>query len=172
MLKVKLDGETGGTVGKSNEVYLETKNDVPGILAIGTTWIDITRGIEAVTTKCDAEKPMKKYTIMLFIFKDLLNSAVQYVEIESQLRRYNILKVFFRYIKCDPHTSEKIIKRGKRRWQHFHRDEDHDVLYLVEHLIEIYVAESDGKSYRDDFIGAMSFIHRTDEEIGERCPLM
>lgn len=160
------------------EPLLWKRDCVHGRLAIdstsGITWIDITRGLKKLQQReCDNEKPMNKYTIMLFIFKSVMNTAVQFIEIESQLKRFEILKLLFRHLKCDPHTSEKITKCGIKKWGHLHRDEDHDVLYLVEHLIEVYVAKSDGKSYRNDFTGAMSFIHRALEEPGgEQCPLM
>lgn len=173
MPKRKLVSEVAsGSDGKVkiNETFLnnlvgdtEDDDEFDGKLELGPTSIDITNGLKIVTKKT-GEKPTTKYTVMLYISRSVMNTAVQFLEIESELPQNEIIEIFFKHLKCELPGDEKI-KRGKKTSRrHFGKDEDFNFLVLSKGHAYVYINKSDGKKYRNDLTDAMNFIYRNDPE--------
>lgn len=98
---------------KINETVLnnltgDTKDETDGKLELGPTLMGVTKGLKIVTKKNGVE-PAYKYTIMMYISR-FVNTAVQFIEIESQFSKNQILELLFKHLKCTLPGKKKITK--------------------------------------------------------------
>ena len=152
-IKVKIDGTF------LNNLCGDTKGEIEGKLELGPTLLDITKGLELVTRKKN-DKDLFKYTIMLYISRGAINNAIQFLEIESELKAIQILEIFLKHLQYRLPGGETLNKKKKE----IARDEDFYWLEISDDHAYIYIGDSDGKSYKNNLCDAMDFIYRRDPE--------
>lgn len=158
---------------KINDKFLinlfgDTKDEIVGKLELGPTMLDITKGLKIVKQKKDGDC-LFKYTIMLYISRSVVNNAVQFLEIESKLSQEEIIDILFKHLKYELPDGEKLNKRKKKNGvfserKYFGKDDDFYFLEISEDHAFIYIGESDGKCYENNFTSAIDFIFRNDPE--------
>lgn len=163
-----VSGSSSSGKVKTNETVLdnllsETQDEVDGKLELGATILDVRKGLKIVTKK-NGDEPVCKYTIMLYISRGFLSTAVQFLEIESQLSKNQILELLFKHLKCTLPNDEKIVKGKNRKQRYFQQDAEFPFLLISLKHAYIYIGDSDGKSYKNDITDAMNFLYRKDPE--------
>lgn len=162
--KVRIDGEF------INNLTGDTKDELEGILELGPTLLDITKGLKLTTSKKnDEEADLFKYTIMMYIRRSAIDNTVQFLEIESELLKDEIIDTLFQHLKYKLPGDEKLNKRKRKDGsfstrEYFGMDEEFYWLNLADDHAYIYIGESDGKRYKNNFTNAIDFIYRSDPE--------
>lgn len=146
-----------------NNLFGDSKDESNGKLELGPTMLDVTKGLKIVTKK-NGDEPADKYTIMMYISRGFLNTAVQFFEIESQFSKNEIIELLFKHLKSALPGDEKVVKGKNRKQRYFRQDGEFPFLLISEDHAYIYIGDSDGKSYKNDITDAMNFIYRKDPE--------
>lgn len=160
-------GSSSGEV-KVNEIFLnniigDTKDESEGKLELGSTMLDIRKGLEIVTKK-NGDENLKKYTIMLYISRGAVNNAAQFLEIESEAKASEIIEVLFKHLKYRLPSGEKISRRKDKKHKYFG---SHDGFYLLQISHDhayIYIGHSDGRHYKNNFTDVVDFVYRNDPD--------
>lgn len=146
-----------------NNLVGDTKDDNEGKLELGPTMLDISKGLKAVKEK-NGDKPAAKYTILMYIMRSTFNSAVQFIEIESQFSKSEIIEILFKHIKCKLPGKEKFVKGKNSKKKCFLQESEFFALQISLDHAYVYIGDSDGKKYKNDLTDALNFLFRSDPE--------
>lgn len=154
---------------KLNETFLnnlvgDTTDETIGKIELGPTMMNITKGLKIVVKKVDDQNLLNKYTIMMYITRGAVNQAVQFFDIESQFTENEILEFFFKHLKYELPSDEKINKGKKKKLQYFGRDHGLHYLEISKAHAYIYIGKSDGRKYENNYSDVLNFIFRDDPE--------
>lgn len=163
---------------KTDDTFLNhlfgAANELNGKLELGETLLDITKGLKHVTQKKkknDADAKFYKYTILLYITRGVINSAAQFLEIESKFSQKEIINILFKHLKYELPDGSRLNRRKEGKY--FGRDHDLYWLEISEDHAYIYVGDSDGRCYTNNLKDVMDFIYRKDPENRPRlCSIM
>lgn len=104
----------------------------------------------------------------MYISRGAINNAVQFLEIESELSKDEIMEIFFKHLKYELPGDEKLNRRknknGEFSRKYFRADDEFNWLEISENHAYIYIGDSDGNYYRNSFVGAIDFIYRSQPE--------
>lgn len=84
-------------------------NEILGILMLGPTAMGIRDGLKVITSN---DNSGGKYTIGMYIFRSVLNTAIQFIEIQSNFSQDEIVNIIFKKLKYTLPCREKINKRN------------------------------------------------------------
>lgn len=148
-----------------NNFFGDTKDEIVGRLEMGSTMLDITKALDIVKQKKDGDS-LFKYTIMLYITRSAANNAAQFIEIESPLIKTKILDIMFEHLKYKLPGGKKLNKRKRDgvfcARKYFGEEDDFFFLQISEDHAFIYIGDSDGKHYKNNFSSVMNFVYRKD----------
>lgn len=180
MSKRKLVSEvasgSGGKININNDflnnLFGDTQDELVGKLELGPTMMDITKGLEIVKQRKNDDMCLSnKYTILMYISRGAVNVAAQFIEIESELTKEEIIDIFFQHLKYKLPGGKRLNKQKKKNGvfsarKYFGRDDadGFDWLEISQDHAYIYIGDSDGKYYPNSIIGARDFIYRRDPE--------
>lgn len=161
------DGEVKINDTFLNILFGDPKDELVGKLELGSTMLDITRGLKIVKQKKD-DDCLIKYTIMLYITHSAFNNAVQFLEIESKLSQPEIIDILFQHLKYKLPGGKRLNKRKKdgifSERKYFGKEDDFYLLEILKDHAYIYIGESDGKCYENNYISATEFVFRKEPE--------
>lgn len=145
-----------------NNLIGDTEDELVGKLELGSTMLDITKGLKIVKQRKDDAKCLCKYTILMYITRSAWNTASQFSEIESELSKGEIIEVLLKHLKYELADGSRIYKRKKNKY--FGKGDGFYWLNLSEDHAYIYVGDSDGKRYKNNFTDVIDFIYRNNPE--------
>lgn len=152
-----------------NNLIGDTQAETIGILELGPTMMNITKGLKRIAQEKDdcikSETKLVKYTIAMIIHRSVFNNAVQFIEIESNFTKPTILSALLDRLEYNLPNEEKINKQKKTKYI-FTDDEDPNLFLLdiSENHAYIYISESDGECYENNYTDAIKFIYRKNPE--------
>lgn len=145
-------------------------NETNGLLVLGSSLLDIRKGLEIVARRlnCVVTRSrnnnihVAKYTVLLYINHGFYNQAVQFIEIESNLLKSEIIDLFFTHLEYKLPRGRKISKEKKDKLKYFGQHDDFNLLEISRDQAYVYIGDYDGRSYKNHIVDAVDFVYRHD----------